>query len=68
MKIWTKYAKDGDPSIKGLVDWPAWESLPTGTCSSATNRRLNPAILNWLYWESSLAQDYYSKEQENENH
>ncbi len=26
MKIWTNYAKNGDPAVKGLVEWPAWDS------------------------------------------
>ncbi len=25
MQIWTQYAKTGDPNVKGLVNWPAWE-------------------------------------------
>jgi len=25
MKIWANFAKTGNPSLKGLVDWPAWE-------------------------------------------
>jgi para-nitrobenzyl esterase len=25
MKIWTKFAKTGDPNIKGMVTWPAWD-------------------------------------------
>ncbi len=25
MKIWTQFARTGDPNIKGLVTWPAWE-------------------------------------------
>jgi para-nitrobenzyl esterase len=25
MKIWTQYAKDGNPSVAGLIDWPAWD-------------------------------------------
>jgi carboxylesterase type B len=25
MKIWAKFAKTGDPNIKGLVTWPAWD-------------------------------------------
>jgi para-nitrobenzyl esterase len=25
MKIWTQYAKNGDPSVDGLVTWPAWD-------------------------------------------
>jgi para-nitrobenzyl esterase len=24
--IWTTFAKTGNPSVKGLIDWPAWES------------------------------------------
>jgi para-nitrobenzyl esterase len=26
MKIWTNYAKTGDPAVKGQVAWPAWDS------------------------------------------
>jgi para-nitrobenzyl esterase len=26
MKIWTNYAKTGDPAVKGQVEWPAWDS------------------------------------------
>jgi para-nitrobenzyl esterase len=26
MAIWTSFAKTGNPSVKGLIDWPAWES------------------------------------------
>jgi para-nitrobenzyl esterase len=25
MKIWTRFAKTGDPNIKGMVTWPAWD-------------------------------------------
>ena len=25
MKLWTNFAKTGSPSVKGLVDWPAWD-------------------------------------------
>jgi para-nitrobenzyl esterase len=25
MKIWTQFAKTGDPNIKGLITWPAWD-------------------------------------------
>ena len=24
--IWTNFAKTGNPSVKGLIDWPAWDS------------------------------------------
>jgi carboxylesterase type B len=24
--IWTSFAKTGNPSVKGLIDWPAWDS------------------------------------------
>jgi para-nitrobenzyl esterase len=26
MNIWTQYAKKGDPSVDGLVNWPSWDS------------------------------------------
>ena len=32
MAIWAQFAKKGDPSIEGLIEWPAWEA--------ATNRYL----------------------------
>jgi para-nitrobenzyl esterase len=25
MRIWTQYAKNGNPSVEGLNDWPAWD-------------------------------------------
>jgi para-nitrobenzyl esterase len=25
MKLWTNFAKTGNPSVNGLVDWPAWD-------------------------------------------
>lgn len=25
MRIWTGFAKSGNPSVKGLIKWPAWE-------------------------------------------
>jgi para-nitrobenzyl esterase len=25
VKVWTQFAKTGDPSVKGLVEWPAWD-------------------------------------------
>jgi hypothetical protein len=25
MRIWTGFAKTGNPSIKGLIEWPSWE-------------------------------------------
>jgi para-nitrobenzyl esterase len=25
MKIWTQYAVNGDPAVKGLVSWPTWD-------------------------------------------
>jgi para-nitrobenzyl esterase len=25
MKMWTNFARTGDPSIEGVVDWPAWD-------------------------------------------
>jgi para-nitrobenzyl esterase len=24
MSIWTQFAGTGNPSVKGLIDWPAW--------------------------------------------
>ena len=26
MTIWTNFAKTGDPSVEGVVDWPAYDS------------------------------------------
>ena len=23
--IWTHFARTGNPSVKGLIEWPAWE-------------------------------------------
>jgi para-nitrobenzyl esterase len=25
MTIWTSFARTGNPSVKGLIDWPAWD-------------------------------------------
>ena len=25
MKIWTNFAKTGNPSLKGVVEWPEWD-------------------------------------------
>jgi len=25
MRIWTGFAKTGNPGVKGLIEWPAWE-------------------------------------------
>jgi para-nitrobenzyl esterase len=25
MKIWTQFARTGNPSVKGLVYWPPWD-------------------------------------------
>jgi para-nitrobenzyl esterase len=25
MRIWTDFAKSGNPSVKGLIEWPAWD-------------------------------------------
>ena len=25
MKMWTNFAKMGNPSIDGVIDWPAWD-------------------------------------------
>ena len=25
MTIWTQFARTGNPSVKGLVEWPAWD-------------------------------------------
>jgi para-nitrobenzyl esterase len=25
MQMWTNFARTGNPSIKGVVDWPAWD-------------------------------------------
>jgi para-nitrobenzyl esterase len=25
MRMWTQFAKTGDPSVEGLIDWPAWD-------------------------------------------
>ena len=25
IKMWTNFAKTGNPSIPGVVDWPAWD-------------------------------------------
>lgn len=25
MRIWTQFAGTGDPSVKGLIEWPAWD-------------------------------------------
>jgi para-nitrobenzyl esterase len=27
MDIWTQYAKKGDPSLNGVVNWPAWDDI-----------------------------------------
>jgi para-nitrobenzyl esterase len=27
MKIWTQFARTGNPSVKGIVEWPAWEPV-----------------------------------------
>ncbi len=26
MTMWAQFAKTGDPSVEGLIDWPAWDS------------------------------------------
>lgn len=26
MRIWTNFARMGNPSVKGLIEWPAWDS------------------------------------------
>jgi para-nitrobenzyl esterase len=28
MKMWVQFAKTGDPSVEGLIDWPTWD--PSG--------------------------------------
>ena len=25
MTLWTNFAKTGNPNVKGLIEWPAWE-------------------------------------------
>ena len=25
MSIWTQFARTGNPSVKGLIEWPAWD-------------------------------------------
>jgi para-nitrobenzyl esterase len=25
MTIWTNFARTGNPSMKGLIEWPAWD-------------------------------------------
>jgi para-nitrobenzyl esterase len=25
MRIWTQFARTGNPSVKGIIDWPAWD-------------------------------------------
>jgi len=25
MKIWAQFAKTGNPSVNGLIEWPAWD-------------------------------------------
>jgi para-nitrobenzyl esterase len=25
MKLWTNFARTGNPSVKGLIEWPAWD-------------------------------------------
>ena len=25
MTMWTNFAKTGNPSLKGVIDWPAWD-------------------------------------------
>ncbi len=25
MRMWTQFARTGDPSVKGLIEWPAWD-------------------------------------------
>jgi para-nitrobenzyl esterase len=27
MKIWTQFAGTGNPSVKGLIEWPAWDEV-----------------------------------------
>ena len=25
MTMWAQFAKTGDPSVEGLIDWPTWD-------------------------------------------
>jgi para-nitrobenzyl esterase len=25
LNIWTQFARTGNPSVKGLIEWPAWD-------------------------------------------
>jgi len=27
MSIWTQFARTGNPSVKGLIEWPAWDEV-----------------------------------------
>jgi len=48
MRIWTGFAKTGNPSIKGLIEWPAWEPAADEYLLIADPLQIKPGYSNLL--------------------
>jgi hypothetical protein len=48
MRIWTGIAKTGSPSIKGLIEWPAWEYDTDEYLPIADPLQIKPGYSNLL--------------------
>ena len=44
MTIWTNFAKTGDPSVEGVLDWPAYDSERATTAVLGKDITLEPGI------------------------
>ena len=48
MRIWTGFAKTGNPSVKGLIEWPAWEPAADEYVLIADPLQIKPGYSNLL--------------------
>jgi carboxylesterase type B len=48
MRIWTGFAKTGNPSVKGLIEWPAWEPAAHECLPIADPLQIKPGFSNFL--------------------
>jgi para-nitrobenzyl esterase len=48
MRIWTGFAKTGNPSIKGLIEWPVWEPSTDEYLLIADPLQIKPGQSNLL--------------------
>ena len=44
MTIWTNFAKTGNPSVEGVLDWPAYDSERANTAVLGKELSVEPGI------------------------